>query len=504
MQKDFEGDSSASLGFDAERTAVLAKEWPDGVTSTERLATGSTIELALCLADGSTMRLGDRAMTVGRSAACDLTLLDRSVSALHALVLPCETGWEIRDENSTNGTWIDGVRVSSAKLRPGIELAFGRVVVRCVQRQKSAAPVAVEPAREAVGSDALFGSSEAMRAVQRDVAFAARTPYSVLIRGESGSGKELVAHAIHQQSAMSGAPFVALNAGAIPESLVESELFGHERGAFTGANARRRGAFEQAHNGVLFLDEVGELPLAQQAKLLRVLETHEIRRVGSETAVKVSVKLVCATHRDLRALAREGRFREDLLWRIEQHSVLVPPLRERMEDLPALAQKLCQRISLELGRTLVLEHRAVVRLLAYDWPGNVRELLAVLRSAAARAPDVRIGEEHLGAFEERAKVLSRRTDPPPALAAFEDAVNAERVAATKLPVPDGEALLALLGTLGGSLSALSRATGRSRAALRERVRKAQAERSQGVSLADRSTPRGVMISARTFSDDDNE
>jgi DNA-binding NtrC family response regulator len=506
MQKDFERDSSAVLGFDVERTAVLAKEWPDGVTSTERLATGATIELALCLPDGSTMRLGDRAMSVGRSAACDLTLLDRSVSALHALVLPCETGWEIRDQNSTNGTWIDGVRVSSAKLRPGIELAFGRVVVRCVQRAKGEriTPVAIEPAREAVGSDALFGTSEAMRAVQRDVAVAARTPYAVLIRGESGSGKELVAQAIHRQSAMSSAPFIALNAGAIPESLVESELFGHERGAFTGANARRRGAFEQAHNGVLFLDEVGELPLAQQAKLLRVLETNEIRRVGSESAVKVSVKLVCATHRDLRALASEGRFREDLLWRIEQHSILVPPLRERMEDLPALAHKLCQRISHELGRTLRLEDRAVLRLLAYDWPGNVRELLAVLRSAAARAPDVRIGEEHLGPFEARAKVLTRRTDPPPALATFEEAVSAERVAVAKVPVPDGEALLALLGTLGGSLSALSRATGRSRAALRERVRKAQAERSRGYSMIDRSTPRGVMLSDRGFGEDDNE
>lgn len=509
MQKDFEGDSSTAMGFDAERTAVLVKEWPDAVTSTERLASGSTIELALRLADGGTVPLSERVMTIGRSTSCDLTLLDRSVSALHALVLPCETGWEIRDQNSTNGTWIDGIRVSSAKLRPGIELAFGRVVVRCVQRTKGerAARPTIEPVCEPVGSDALFGSSEAMRAVQRDVAIAARTPYAVLIRGESGSGKELVAQAIHRQSAMSSGPFIAINAGAIPESLVESELFGHERGAFTGANARRRGAFEQANHGVLFLDEVGELPLAQQAKLLRVLETQEIRRVGSESAVKITVKLVCATHRDLRAMASEGRFREDLLWRIEQHSIFVPPLRERMEDLPALAHRLCQRIAHELGRPLQLEDRAVLRLLAYDWPGNVRELLAVLRSAAARAPDVRIGEEHLGAFESRARGQLRRSEPPPptsALATFEHACGAARVATKKLPVPEGEALLALLDTLGGSLSALSRATGRSRSALRERVRKAQAERMRTYSVADCSTAQSVMVTTSATHDDDQE
>ncbi len=502
MQKDFDGGSMGALGFEGERTTVRSME--DRVTRTERLAVGSRTDLSLVFFDGTTVGLAERELTIGRAVSCDVTLLDRSVSALHARVIATEHGYEIHDLASTNGTWIDGVRVSSARLRPGIELALGRSVVRCVQRSRSDRRGAESDERGTPVDAPLLGASDAMRRVRREVAHAAATPYAVLVCGESGSGKELVAQAIHRSGSLRSAPFIAINAGAIPETLVESELFGHERGAFTGANARRRGAFEQAHNGVLFLDEVGELPLAQQAKLLRVLETGELRRLGSEAAVQVNVKLVCATHRDLQAMAAEGRFREDLLWRIEQHTVRVPALRERLEDLPSLARRLCERVAAELGRPLLIEDRAIARLLAYEWPGNVRELLAVLRSAAARAPDVRIGAEHLGDFECRGRSLGRKSEPPPQAIEPPTVERASVAPPPKSPMPEGEALLALLGTLGGSLSALARATGRSRAALRERVRKAQSERARSQSRRGDSTGDRLVASASPFDDSTSE
>jgi transcriptional regulator with GAF, ATPase, and Fis domain len=336
--------------------------------------------------------------------------------------------------------------------------------------------VALDPQRDAlgprepVGTEGLFGASEPMRALRREMLTAARTPWPVLIRGESGTGKELVAHALHRSGPRAKAPLVALNAGALPENLVESELFGHERGAFTGANARRRGAFELADGGVLFLDEVGELPLPQQAKLLRVLETGELRRVGSETPLRVGVKFVCATHRDLWAMAAAGTFREDLLWRIAQHTLRVAPLRDRMEDVPSLARELCDRVSRELGREVLIEDRALARLLRYDWPGNVRELLGVLRAAAARAPDARVGEEHLGDFEARGRAMTRVTERPPAPAPA--VLSSSSAKKSQREFPDGDALLALLDS-AGSIAALSRILGRSRSALLERVRKAR-------------------------------
>jgi two-component system response regulator GlrR len=427
------------------------------------------VSLGLVLPNGRTERLGPRGLTLGRASSCELQLLDRSVSSLHARIVATSDGFELRDERSTNGTFVDGVRVTTARLRPGLEIALGRSVLTCVAldpRRDQREP------RESVGTEGVFGASEPMRALRREMLTAARTPWPVLIRGESGTGKELVAHALHRSGPRAKAPLVALNAGALPENLVESELFGHERGAFTGANARRRGAFELADGGVLFLDEVGELPLAQQAKLLRVLETGELRRVGSETLLRVGVKFVCATHRDLWAMAAAGTFREDLLWRIAQHTLRVAPLRDRMEDVPSLARELCDRVSRELGREVILEDRAIARLLRYDWPGNVRELLGVLRAAAARAPDARVGEEHLGDFEAHGRAMSRVTERPPAPSPAPASSGAKK---SQREFPDGDALLALLES-AGSIAALSRILGRSRSALLERVRKARKSR----------------------------
>jgi DNA-binding NtrC family response regulator len=209
----------------------------------------------------------------------------------------------------------------------------------------------------------------------------AELPWPVLIHGESGSGKEGIAALLHEHGPRRGKPFVTLNAGGVPADLIESELFGHERGAFTGAAVARRGVFEQADGGTLFLDEIGELPLALQSRLLRVLDSGEIRRVGAESSRAVDVRLVCATHRDVRALAADGRFREDLYHRIARAVIEVPPLRARPEDVHAIAQRVLRELEPDLGPRN-LAPAALARLSAHYWPGNVRELRNVLSSAA--------------------------------------------------------------------------------------------------------------------------
>jgi Nif-specific regulatory protein len=221
----------------------------------------------------------------------------------------------------------------------------------------------------------LVAESAAMRRAlaQADRAAAGRS--TILLFGETGTGKEELARRIHEISPRSAFPFVALNCGALPEGLLESELFGHEKGAFTGADRRRSGRFELAHRGTLFLDEVGELPAGAQVKLLRVLQEHEICRVGGSEPVRVNVRLVAATHRDLAAEVRDGRFREDLYFRIHVVPVALPPLRERLEDVEPLASLFLDRFARELGRTpRAITPEALDRLKAHPWPGNVREL----------------------------------------------------------------------------------------------------------------------------------
>jgi Nif-specific regulatory protein len=220
---------------------------------------------------------------------------------------------------------------------------------------------------------------------------AAPTTTTVLILGESGTGKELVARSLHANSRRSEQPFVAVNCAAMPASLLESELFGHEKGAFTGAVAQRQGLFETASGGTVFLDEVGDMPIEMQAKLLRVLQEHSIQRVGGNLPVAVDVRIVAATHRDLRALIAEKRFREDLFFRISVLQVRLPPLRERREDVPLLAQAFLDRLA---GRSVVISREALGCLVAYDWPGNVRELQNATESALLLA-DGEVRPEHL-------------------------------------------------------------------------------------------------------------
>lgn len=237
------------------------------------------------------------------------------------------------------------------------------------------------------GFDSIVGHTAVMRRIFEQIRQVAKWNTTVLIRGESGTGKELIANAIHYNSPRVNGSFVKLNCAALPENLLESELFGHEKGAFTGATAQRKGRFEQADGGTLFLDEVGEISPAFQAKLLRVLQEGEFERVGGIKTIKVDVRLIAATNRDLESEVKEGSFREDLYYRLNVMPLFMPPLRDRIEDIPDLAKFLIDKISKNQGRTLDIRDSAVRKLIRYDWPGNVRELENFLERSAIMSED---------------------------------------------------------------------------------------------------------------------
>ncbi len=231
--------------------------------------------------------------------------------------------------------------------------------------------------------DEIVGVDAGLRPVMQRVGLVARSDVPVLILGETGTGKEVIARAIHNDSPRCSGPFVRVNCGAIPPELIDSQLFGHEKGSFTGATDQRKGWFERADGGTLFLDEVGELPLAAQVRLLRILQDGTFERVGGQEPIRVNIRLVTATHRDLTAMVREARFREDLWYRIAVFPILLPPLRDRREDIAALAHHFAHRAAIRFGLTVCTPHPADLALLTqYDWPGNVRELQAVIDRAA--------------------------------------------------------------------------------------------------------------------------
>lgn len=246
------------------------------------------------------------------------------------------------------------------------------------------------------GGQELIGQHPSIQAVRKLVSRVAPTMSTVLVRGETGCGKELVARAVHQQSLRREGPFVAINCGALPENLIESELFGHVKGAFTGADTLREGLFEMADSGTIFLDEIGELPLAMQAKLLRVLESGELRRVGDNQPRRVDVRVVCATHRDLEAMVEQGGFREDLMFRINAFEIEVPPLRERLEDLPELSTFLYRRFRPDLAQhPQPIAESTLAELCSHSWPGNVRELANVIEHATILCDVPPVLPEHL-------------------------------------------------------------------------------------------------------------
>jgi DNA-binding NtrC family response regulator len=327
-------------------------------------------------------------LVVGTSPSADLVVNDATVSSRHCALRVCDGAVVIEDLGSRNGTFVGGARIREASGEAGTVVAIGRstLVVSNADDGDSRDP----PGEPLAG---IAGSSIAMRRMADQVRRLARHALPVLIAGESGTGKELLARALHAEGPRRSRPFVAINVTAVPRELVESELFGHERGAFTGAHVRREGAFADAEGGTLFLDEIGDLPLEAQPKILRALDGYEVRRVGGAgSGRKADVRVVAATHARLEQRVNRGEFRRDLYHRLECFVVHVPPLRERRGDIGVIARELLRQLAPDVGsRTLTAA--AIARLAAHSWPGNVREL----RNALCRAADGSIERSRIGA-----------------------------------------------------------------------------------------------------------
>ena len=316
---------------------------------------------------GARCRLDLGGVSIGTGSVCQLQLTDPTVSRMHCEVKIIDGAARVIDLGSTNGVIVNGVQVREAVLTPNSTIHLGETVIR-VETSDEAFEVELSPRNRFGG---VLGTSNEMRRLFTILEKASASDATVLIQGETGVGKELVARAIHDASARSDGPFVVVDCGAIAENLIESELFGHARGAFSGAVSDRRGLFEEANGGTLFLDEIGELPASLQPRLLRVLESREVRRIGSNSSRKIDVRIVAATNVSLAESINNGAFREDLYYRIAVLEAHLPPLRQRREDIVPLAEHFYKRYA---GDDQKLPEGLAATLKARAWPGNVREL----------------------------------------------------------------------------------------------------------------------------------
>lgn len=342
--------------------------------------------------------LEDAAVVIGRQAPSDIVVDDPSLSRQHARFLLTEDGLLVEDLESTNGTRVDGESIQKTLVRPGQVVEVGSVDISFHRRSPHSEPEA---------APALETASPAMRQLDGWIARAAKVRSPVLVQGETGSGKERVAHALHTRGSRRTRPFKVINCAAIPDTLAEGLLFGHERGAFTGATTSQPGLFEQARGGTLFLDEVGELPSRIQAMLLRALETKRVARIGATSEVEVDVRIVAATHRDLDAMVHAGQFREDLLYRLNALTLRVPPLRERREEITGLAQRFLAEAATDWnGAATGFSAAASHALREYHWPGNIRQLRNVIERAmlVCRGSVIELGD---------LPVALRQPTPPP-------------------------------------------------------------------------------------------
>jgi DNA-binding NtrC family response regulator len=329
--------------------------------------------------------------SIGTHPSNELKLSDPTVSRFHCELVVDARGVRLRDLGSRNGTDLDGVLAVEAYVRDGSVIRMGRTALRFeLERERNKLPISTS---DRFGS--LLGASPVMRATFALLEQAAVTASTVLLQGETGTGKEGAAEGIHAASPRRDGPFVVVDCSAIPENLLESELFGHERGAFTGANERRIGAFEEASGGTIFLDEIGELPLNLQPKLLRALEQREVRRVGGTGVQKVDVRVVAATNRDLRAEINAGRFRPDLFFRLAVIKVRLPSLRERPDDLQVLVPHIGESLEASPEALAQLcEPSFIAHLQEASWPGNVRELRNYLERCIVFRQSVPLAESH--------------------------------------------------------------------------------------------------------------
>lgn len=391
-------------------------------------------------------------VTLGRDEAADVYLPVPAVSRVHAKISHERAGWSISDQGSTNGVLVDGYRVTDARIEHGAEIRIGDAILKFVSHE------APDYARyridgELIGAQrrsndlAQLSGGYQMDCIRAELARIGPTELSVILLGESGTGKEVVSRELHRLSGRRG-QFCAVNCAAIPDNLLESELFGYKRGAFSGADRDKPGLIQAAHQGTLLLDEIGDMPVHAQAKLLRVLQSKEVYPVGATAPDRVDVRVVCATHRDLSSLQRQGKFREDLFARLNEYQLHLPPLRDRKEDIYLLVQTFLRRH----GRAqLKPDFQYMTGLLHYDWPYNVRELEASVKRAIALA---------------EGDVLTARHLPAPL---HEHMVDYGRSAAAELGTapaergtPTEEDLRALLHLHRGNIAAVGRDLGKAR------------------------------------------
>ena len=367
------------------------KKFPDFVPPTKvvsHLDRGPTLHLRRCIlqsVDDPTREwtFDKEEIRLGSMDDNDVVLNDDTVSRYHCRITQEETGYVLLDQQSTNGTFINKVRVRDAFLRPGCIVSVGQSQLRFNAREEE---VQIVPSR----SDrcaGLIGGNARMREIYSIIEKIAPTATTVIIDGETGTGKEVVAQAIHSLSPRSRNELVVFDCGAVPPNLIESELFGHEKGSFTGAMMTRSGLFEQADGGTLFLDELGELPIDLQPKLLRALEQREVRRVGSQKPQKIDVRIIAATNRNLEDEVRAGRFRQDLFYRLSVVRLHLPSLKDRADDIPLLVQHFLDTGHFnrkgDAQAVSAIADDAMTALQSYPWPGNVRELVNVVERAVS-------------------------------------------------------------------------------------------------------------------------
>ncbi len=411
--------------------------------------------------DGNSYSIDVDPLVIGREQGAQIMLSDPEVSAVHCELRATNDGVLVHDLGSTNGTFVGPVKVQDATITMRAEITVGQT------------RLVVEPdakRRVEIGySDhfgVLVGASPKMRRVFSVLEKVAATPLSVLILGETGTGKEGVAKSIHEESPRKNQAFVVVDCGAIPETLAESILFGHEKGSFTGATERRKGALSEADGGTLFLDELGELPLDLQPKLLRALSEKQVKRVGGNAFEPIDVRVLAATRRDLGAEMNAGRFRSDLFFRIAQVRVELPALRERITDLPLLVEDICKRVGRgQHGETVLrwIEQRMGT----HDWPGNIRELVNVVSVAATLADTPEAIDDVL--------TLAREPPPPPLAKIGEAASNAQAGFADAKRQAIGaferEYFAALVRRAKGNVSEMARQSGMERHHVRAYLRK---------------------------------
>ena len=329
----------------------------------------------------------DKPVRVGRGADCDVRIEDASVSRAHAVLHPGEP-WEVEDLGSHNGTRVAGLRLGAGDRAPmpeGVAVSIGEALI-----------VLHRPPHPDHDSAQVSGPGDGMKEVERVVALAAKSDISIILVGETGVGKEVMAGQIHRASSRGAKPLVALNCAALPDNLLESELFGHERGAFTGAVTAKQGLLETAAGGTVFLDEIGDLTLATQPKLLRALETRQVLPIGALKPRPFDARFIAATHRSLERMVKRGEFRSDLYYRLNGITIAIPPLRARLAELEPLAKhfvvEACQRLG---SRPVVLSKAALASLRAHPWPGNIRELRNVIERAVVLSEGDTIQPRHI-------------------------------------------------------------------------------------------------------------